>query len=269
MANYICVTCGVQYMETDVPPAACAICEDERQFIGWDGQQWTTLEDLQREHHNIVREVEPGLFSIRAEPKIGIGQRALLVQSPEGNVLWDCHSLIDEATVEAINALGGVAKMTVSHPHMFGAMVSWSHALGNVPIYLHRSYERWTMRPDPVIQYFDEDTISLGEGLTLIRCGGHFTGSAAIHWSAGAEGRGVLLSCDTLYVTQDRQHVTFMRSIPNYLPVSAQVVDAIIAAVEPYAYDRVYSQFDDREILTGGKDAVARSAARYKAAIST
>jgi len=94
---------------------------------------------------------EPGLTEIRTEPKFAIGQRALLVQAPEGNVLWDCVSLLDDATIEAINAFGGISVLAMSHPHMFGSMVAWSHAFGNAPIYLHADYALWVQRPDPVI----------------------------------------------------------------------------------------------------------------------
>ena len=44
MPNFICTTCGTQYAESDQPPAACAICQDERQYVKATGQQWTTLE---------------------------------------------------------------------------------------------------------------------------------------------------------------------------------------------------------------------------------
>ncbi|WP_449065679.1 hypothetical protein [Planomonospora algeriensis] len=30
----ICVTCGVQY---GAPRENCPICEDERQYVGWEG----------------------------------------------------------------------------------------------------------------------------------------------------------------------------------------------------------------------------------------
>jgi rubrerythrin len=41
-ARYICVTCGIQFKETDGPPKHCPVCEDERQYVGWEGQKWTT-----------------------------------------------------------------------------------------------------------------------------------------------------------------------------------------------------------------------------------
>ena len=267
MTNYICVTCGVQHAGGDQPPDRCAICEDKRQWVRHEGQAWTTLEELQKEHRNVIRELEPGLTEIVTEPKFAIGQHALLIQTPGGNVLWDCASLIDEATVEAIEALGGISSLASSHPHMYGSMVEWSHAFGNAPVHLHAANERWVMRPDPVIEYWNEGSHPLDQGVSLHRCGGHFTGSTALHWPEGADGAGVLLSSDTLYVTWDLKHVTFMYSYPNYIPLSGSVIDDVVAAVEPLEFDRIYSHFSGLVIDSGAKDAIRRSVERYKRAI--
>ena len=267
MPNYICVTCGNQYLETGAPPAHCPICEDERQYVNPRGQTWTTLAELQQTSHNVIRPLEPSLLEIATEPKFGIGQRALLVQAAGGNVLWDCVSLVDDATIAALEALGGVSALASSHPHMFGSMVEWSHAFGQVPIYLHASYERWVQRPDLVIHYWEGDSYQLREGVSLHRCGGHFTGSTALLWAEGAGGRGVLLSSDTLHVTPDRRHVSFMRSYPNYIPLSAATVDAIVGRVLALPFDRIYSHFYHLEIESNAKEAINRSAQRYKEAI--
>jgi hypothetical protein len=95
MPHYICQTCGTQFAESAAPPAYCPICEDERQYIGLNGQQWTTQDALARTHHNEVRRLETQLVGIGTQPDFAIGQRALLVQNAEGNVLWDCISLLD------------------------------------------------------------------------------------------------------------------------------------------------------------------------------
>src|SRR3982750_2613962 len=116
MTNYICKTCGVQYADTENPPEHCLICEDERQYIGPNGQQWMLLEDLQRDHHNVFNSLIPNLTSVVTEPKFAIGQRAHIIQTPSGNVLWDCISLIDDATIEKIKALGGLSAIALSHP---------------------------------------------------------------------------------------------------------------------------------------------------------
>ncbi|XPS86584.1 beta-lactamase domain protein [Desulfosarcina variabilis str. Montpellier] len=88
MKNYICLTCGTQYSEADLPPDRCIICEDERQYVNWNGQQWTTLEEMWKaDYRNIIREIEPNLIGIGTEPIFGIVQRSLLVQTNDGNVL--------------------------------------------------------------------------------------------------------------------------------------------------------------------------------------
>jgi glyoxylase-like metal-dependent hydrolase (beta-lactamase superfamily II) len=243
------------------------ICEDERQYVNLDGQTWTTMDELKDEHRNVLKTLEPGLTEILTEPKVGIGQRALLVQTPKGNVLWDCISLIDDETVSAIEALGGVAFLAMSHPHMHGSLVEWSHAFGNAPIRLHESVKQWVARPDPAIEYWSGDSLSLNEFVTLHRTGGHFTGSTLLQWSTGAEGRGVLLTSDTMHVVWDLKHVTFMRSYPNYIPLPAETVDQIARAVEPLKFDRIYSHFAGLVIDKDAKGAVRRSADRYKAAI--
>lgn len=60
-------------------------------------------------HRNEVAELEPGVHTITTTPKIGIGQRCILVPDGSGgNVLWDCVSFVDEETVAAVEALGYV-----------------------------------------------------------------------------------------------------------------------------------------------------------------
>ncbi len=281
MTYYICVTCGTQYVETNAPPAHCIICEEERQYINWKGQTWTTLAELRATHHNTIKGEEPGLTGIGTEPSFAIAQRALLVQSPrgfavaaprsgaaQGNVMWDCISLIDDATIEAVNAFGGVTAIAISHPHYYSSMVEWSRAFGGVPIYLHASDRQWVMRPDSAIVFWEGETRSLGDGLTLIRCGGHFAGASVLHWAAGAEGRGVLLTGDTIQVVSDRRYVSFMYSYPNLIPLNATTIERIVRSVEPFAFERIYGAWWERMVASDAKAVVMRSAERYLRAIS-
>ena len=263
MENYICATCGVQYSASDAPPEYCLICEDERQYIGKEGQRWTTLSEMQKSYQNRIEEVDPNIIGIGTTPGFAIGQRALLVQTPNGNILWDCVSLLDDATVETIRARGGIRAISVSHPHTIGSLVEYSHAFGNAPIYWHADNRDWVMRPDPVFNFWEGETCEVLEGLTLIRCGGHFTGSDVLHWSAGAEGRGALLTGDTMYVAQDRRFVSFMYSYPNLIPLNAKTVQRIVDSVEPYAFDRIYGGWWDSIVKNDAKAAVKRSAERY------
>jgi hypothetical protein len=267
MERYICVTCGTQFAASAAPPAHCPICEDERQYIGPNGQEWTTLAAMRENHRNTLRFEEPNLTGIGTEPAFAIGQRALLLQAPGGNILWDCISLVDDETVRAVNALGGISAIGVSHPHFFASMIEWSHAFGGAPIHLHASNRRWVQRPDAAIHYWDGETYPVGEGLTLVRCGGHFEGFTVLHWAAGAEGRGALLAGDQPQVVADRRYVTFMYSYPNYIPLPGSEVERIVRTLEPYRFDRIYGGWFDRVIPADAKGIIARSAARYLKAI--
>lgn len=258
----ICVTCGTQFPNTATRPSACPICRDERQYVNWNGQQWTTLADLQVRHRNLLREVEPGMTGIATEPGFAIGQRALLVQTPAGNVLWDCISLIDDTTAQAVNALGGIQAIAISHPHFYSAMVEWSRAF-DAPIHLHEANRPFVVRPDPAISYWAGEALTLLPGVTLICCGGHYPGSTVLHWADGAEGRGALLTGDTIMVVQDRRFVSFMYSYPNLLPLPASAVRRIADAVKPYRFDRLYSGWWDKVVDGEADAAVARSAERY------
>ena len=189
MPAFICTTCGTQYPESDAPPAHCPICREERQYVNPLGQSWTTLQAMRRTHVNGFRQYEPGLIGIGTAPAFAIGQRALLVRTAGGNVLWDCISFIDDATVEIVRALGGISAIAISHPHFYASMVEWSHAFGGVPIHLHADDRQWVMRPDPVVAFWEGETQELCPGVTLLRCGGHFAGGTVLHWADGAEAR--------------------------------------------------------------------------------
>jgi hypothetical protein len=268
MANYVCCECGTQYAESGAPPPACPICEDERQAVRWSGQAWTTMDDVRLKHDVLIRSEGERITGIGLEPSFAIGQRALFVTSPDGNILWDCVAAIDKAAIEFIGLRGGLKAIAISHPHYYTAMVEWSDALGGVPIYLHADDRQWVQRPHPVIVYWTGETMQLTASATLIRCGGHFEGGAVLHWSQDERGAGSLLSGDILQVTQDRRHVSFMRSYPNFIPLNAVAVRRIAAALAPFAFDSIYGAWWGRNILGGAQQAVDRSVQRYLAAIA-
>ncbi len=267
MPQFLCVTCGTQFPESTQAPAHCPICEDERQFVGYGGQQWTTLAELRNGHRNEIVEQEPGLNSIETAPSFAVGERAFFLQAAGGNILWDCIALLDDATVAWIQQRGGLAAIAISHPHYYTTMVEWSRAFGGAPIFLHADDRQWVMRPDPSIQFWQGEQISPLAGVTLVRGGGHFPGGTMLHWPAGASGRGALLSGDIIQVVPDRRFVSFMYSYVNYVPLSAESVRRVAQTVEPLAFDRIYGAFANRTVAEDGKQVLARSVERYCKAI--
>jgi len=165
-----------------------------------------------------------------------------------------------------VEALGGISAIAISHPHFYASMVEWSRAF-DAPIYLHAADRQWVMRPDAAVMFWEGETRSLADGVTLIRCGGHFAGGTVLHWAGGAAGRGALLSSDILTVVADRRYVSFMYSYPNLIPLPAGAIEGIVSALQPFRYDRIYGAWWQRIVAEEGEAAVARSAARYLGAI--
>ncbi len=215
-----------------------------------------------RSHMTTVRD-EAGLIGIGTSPNFGIGQRALLVQTPDGNILWDCISLVEPAAVALIKGLGGLAAIAISHPHYYTTMLEWSRAFGGVPVHLHAADRAWVMRNGPEIVFWEGDSKTLAPGLTLIRCGGHFEGGTVLHHAAGAAGRGALLSGDILQVVADRAHLGFMRSYPNFIPLGAAAVRAIAARLQPWSFDAIYGAFWNGVIPRDAMTALTRSVQRH------
>jgi hypothetical protein len=259
---FVCVACGSQFAPAVAPLARCPICDDERQYVPPTGQRWTTPAALRITHMNAWRRYEPDLFGIGTTPAFAIGQRALLLRTPHGNVLWDCLSLLDDATVALVQALGGIRTIAISHPHYYASMVEWAEAFG-ATVLLHAADRAHVMRPSPALEFWEGEARPVLPGVTLINAPGHFDGATVLHWAAGAEGRGALLAGDIFQVVPDRRHVSFMRSYPNLIPLPPATVRAMVAAIEPFAFDRIYGAWWDRVVATDARTALAGSADRY------
>jgi DNA-directed RNA polymerase subunit RPC12/RpoP len=268
MENFICVQCGTQFSKRAEPPLHCPICEDERQFVRHEGQEWTTLKKLKAAHRNRLEEEASQLLGIGTEPEFAIGQRALLVPSPGGNFLWDCITLLDDSTITKVNARGGIGGIAISHPHYYSAMIEWAERF-DARIFLHAADREWVMRKNPRIQFWEGSTLPLWDDLTLINCGGHFEGGTVLHWPAGASGKGALLTGDIIQVVQDRRYVSFMRSYPNLIPLGPAAIRRILETIEALAFEQIYGAWWKANVVADAKDAVRRSAERYLRAIST
>ena len=266
MPHFICTACGTQHAETAAPPAQCVICEEERQYVPPRGQTWTTLDALQASHMNAFHEHEPNVIGIGATPAFAIGQRAVLVRTPGGNVLWDCIAPLDAATIALVKGLGGIKAIAISHPHFYTTMVEWAQP----------STRRSTCTAPTAIGSCARTPRSGTGTARPINCGtaSRWSAAAVISPAArccigpvGAEGKGIVCSGDILTVTVDRKWLTFMRSYPNMIPLSRREVEGIGRAMAPFSFARIYGHYFDRVIMADGKAVLEKSVARYIAAI--
>lgn len=251
----VCVTCGARYPDA-ARPALCRVCDDDRQYVPATGQAWTTPEAvLDAGHRLVVTAVEPDLWRVTAEPSIAIGQRGYVVGGADGAVLWDPPALVEAAGLHQIRAVSDVVAVAMSHPHYYGAMAEWAAAL-DVPVLLPEEDVGWVTEPtDRVVTWSGEHEVL--PGLRLVRCGGHFPGSAVLHR------REVLLTGDTIQAVRRAATVSFAYSFPNHLPLSAAEVETLVAAASRRPFRRLYAAFGqvDEDALA----VVHRGAARYLA----
>jgi glyoxylase-like metal-dependent hydrolase (beta-lactamase superfamily II) len=123
------------------------------------------------------------------------------------------------------------------------------------------------MRPSERSTFWSGETYQLVDDITLIRLGGHFPGSTVLLWPHAADGKGVLLTGDTIMVVPDWEWVSFMWSYPNLIPLPASEVSRMCESILHYDFERLYSSWYDRIILKNACAAVKRSADRYIQAV--
>jgi len=268
-SKFICVNCGLQHAEDAAVPAHCLNCRDERESMTHKPQRWTTLDEMYGHYRNVFVPLGEGVTGLVTAPTFGIGPEVFLVETAAGRVLWDCFAYIDDSTVTEIKHAGGLSAIVISHPHMFGSVVEWSHVLGKVPVFIHEDNQPWMPRPDPVIHWWKGESLQIDSALTVIRIGGHFPGSSVLYWREGAGGKGALFTGDGILPVEDRRWVSFMYSYPNLIPVGRRAVEKIVDAVSRLQFDRIYGgpmygSGGGRPIIqTGAKEVVFRSAKRY------
>ena len=261
-----CSTCGVEHAEP--LPEVCPICADERQYVPSGGQRWTTpAESRARGAQLEFTEREPDVIGLVHRNCPGIGQRPALIRTAHGNVLVEAPNHLSKEAVAAVRGWGGLAAIVASHPHMYGVQSLWSQAFDDAPVYVSAPDEQWLgLRPRNTVVWgagHDGDGIEIVPGVRATQPGGHFPGSVVVHWTA-PDGEGVLFTGDTIGSVADPEWVTFMRSFPNWMPLSGAVVRRIADHVSRYDFDRVYSNFGGC-VPRDARAAVQRSAERYAA----
>ncbi|KAI4841669.1 metallo-beta-lactamase family protein [Aureobasidium sp. EXF-8846] len=254
----LCPTCGTQFdtPASNPPTDYCIICNDPRQYIPASGQAWTSLKAEAGKHETKWKQDEHDkrIWSIWAEPKLGIGQRALLLQTPHGNVLWDCIAYLDTPLIDFINSLGGLTAIVISHPHFYTTHVSWASTF-SCPVYVHAVDEQWLCRtPVPstkrvLLQKQYEEVV---EGVTAIQVGGHFDGSMVLHWDGHLFIADTFVNVPSGFYRKDRPKGTtsfsFMWSIPNMIPLPPDTIHQMWKAVKPYKFTVTHGLFPGWDI---------------------
>ncbi|KAI1137281.1 beta-lactamase-like protein [Hypoxylon sp. FL0543] len=264
-----CVACGTQFPTADRQEVkTCFICDDPRQFTPPTGQAFTTLDELRSNAKNTWTpfDGDDKFISIFTEPKVGIGQRAILIKTPKGNVLWDCITLIDDETIVKIKNLGGLKAIVISHPHYYSTHVEWARAF-NCPVYLAAEDKQWTTQSSSHQVFVNKTELDLqidgaSSGIQVLKLGGHFPGSFVALYD------GHLFIADTLVPTPaglgnwdtdaigaartrppGMNSFSFMWSIPNMIPLAPDELQRMWSILKKYDFSSTHGAFMKSDIV--------------------
>jgi hypothetical protein len=257
----ICATCGTRYSNSKWSTDACIVCNDDRQYIGDDGQVWTSYEKLAKNRSIRFSQLKDQLYDLRITPAFAIGQKAHLVLSRSGNILWDCLPFVDEPSVAFIRSLGGLKAIAISHPHYYSLMVEWAKIF-DCPVYLHAGDVQWVIDKDERIQWWEGGEKMLWDDIRIVHTAGHFPGSVVLHLPQHGTA-GSLLTGDSIYVSKDRKQVSAMYSYPNVIPLPYKAIQYIISQVMPLEFDSLYGAFEWMNLHEGAKTIFQKSMFRY------
>lgn len=179
-------------------------------------------------YKNVLRKdpFHSGVISVFTEPQVAIGQRAFLLCTDKGNVLWDCITYIDEETVRDIQSLGGIAAIVISHPHYYSTALHWAEAF-DCKVYLSAEDEEWVMRRGPQhVMWEGQQLELLGGQFLAVKVGGHFPGSSVLLWKSERKlfvADSIMIVPSGVYHTDrpaDTASFAFMWSYPNMVSTS-------------------------------------------------
>lgn len=273
----ICTACGTQFPTADSESlTTCFICDDPRQFTPPSGQSFTTLSHLLSSEHgfkNVVQQYEHDdrVTFIHTAPKVGIGQRCALIKTPVGNILWDCVTFLDQATIAQINESGGINAIVISHPHYYSTHLLWARTF-NCNVYLAAEDSKWLAQQDSARQLLipegEFDTDILSSGVKALKLGGHFPGSLVLLFN------GRLFVADTLVTTpaglgnwttdavgvrrkghlgrpEGMNSFVFMWSIPNMIPLSPADISRMWTVLSGHAFKSTHGAFPGHDVEDG------------------
>jgi glyoxylase-like metal-dependent hydrolase (beta-lactamase superfamily II) len=190
-----------------------------------------------------------------------IGQRALLVLSEQGNVLWDCIPMLDELSVEFIKSKGGLKAIAFSHPHYYSNMNDWAEVF-DCPVYIHNNDAENVMVKGSHIRLWNGDELELWDGIKIILIGGHFEGSCILHVPF-LSNEGAILCGDTLFLSPSKKHFSAFRSYPNRIPLPMHEMRRIKDRFDLISFDSFYGYIKTQNLHENVKGIFEHSMCRY------
>lgn len=230
---YLCDNCGY-WQRLFGPPPSCPMCLDARHVAPQDGWRFRDAGEAERLYPCRWAEIVPGIWRFWNDPVSGIGPSGYLVQTTSGNMAFEGATVFSEAALDHIASLGGIAILSASHPHSYGALWQLQDRF-DPELALPAGDFAWSAALRVSWPY--DDRLEPLPGLELHVTGGHFDGHAVLFDRA----RGILFCGDALKFELDpadlRQaltisaHKAFVRGVP-LTPAELRRYRAVFAALD-------------------------------------
>ena len=238
LSPYACSNCGHWQFHFAVPPH-CPICTDVRNDLPEDGWDFRPPASLDLRHH--WRTLPGGLHEFWSTPRFGLDSHGWVLETAIGNVAFEAAPFYDQASLDHLASIGGIAVLAASHPHGYGALWQLQQRF-ECPVLIQKLDLPWTKAFRVTTPYDERHEIA--PGLTLYRTGGHYDGHAILHDAA----RGALFVGDALKLDLDTDgrlvalscHKAYHKAIP-LSPDEARHYRDVFATL---AFDAVFTPFE-------------------------
>ena len=211
---FACANCG--FWQRHFAPPDCPVCSDVRNDLPEDGWCFLREDQVHATHDGTMREVAPGLWAFTTTPALGLAGTGWLIVRPGGNIAFEAAPYYSNAMLDQIAALGGIAILSASHAHGYGALFQLQRRFAPDIVAIQRDDLAMT-KAFRVTAPFD-DRMELAPGYTLHHVGGHYEGQACLHDAPGRR----LFCGDMFKIDQDAaghstaisSHKAFHKDIP-------------------------------------------------------
>lgn len=237
---YACANCG-HWQRYFGPPPHCPVCTDVRNDLPEDGWQWVTPDEADARLTCSWRDVADGIVEFSCSPPFGLAGCGWLLRYPEGNVAFEGAPFYSEAALTRIEELGGIAVLSGSHPHGYGAIYQLQDRFQPL-LPLHKDAlpfsKAWR------VNWPFDDTFEIRPGLTIHYVGGHYEGQCVLHDAP----RRTLFCGDALKIDLDAEGrargISCHKAFHKQIPLSHGEVRVYRRVFERLDFDTVATPFE-------------------------
>ena len=237
---FACANCG--FWQHHFAPPDCPVCSDVRNDLPEDGWHFLPEAEVAATHDGGGREVAPGLWAFTTRPALGLAGTGWLIVRDGGNIAFEAAPYYSDAMLEQIAALGGIACLSASHAHGYGALFQLQRRFEPEIVAIQRDDLRMT-KAFRVTAPFD-DALELAPGYSLHHVGGHYEGQACLYDAPGRR----LFCGDMFKIDQDgegRSHaISSHKAFHKDIPLTHAELRRYRAVIEPLAFDAVLTPFE-------------------------